>query len=148
MPGCPVELEALVTRKFTAYNTYVRLYSEIPSCTSLDQCAVLARRLIDAYIDNRDIWQELDYYKQHGVVLGKHHAFTEFRRRRELNKLSVIELYKRAERIRGNIWRAQSEIDKGDRPHLDAERQQRIEAYKRELQDIERLLQWTSPTST
>lgn len=95
---------------------------------------------MDAYIDNRRIWEELTWYKEHGTVLGKHPAFVEFRRRKELSKLSVLELYQRAQRLKNNIWRVKNEMAKGDKPHLEAERQQRLEAYQRELADIERLL--------
>lgn len=139
-PGCPIELEALVTRKFTAYNTYVRLYGQLRDSTSLQECADKARQLIDAYVDNRMIWDELTWYKQHGTILGKHPAFAEFRRRDELKRLPLVELFKRQQQVKNNIWRVKSEMAKGDKPHLDGVRKQRLDGYERELADIERLL--------
>lgn len=130
-----------MTRKFTAYYTYVQLHSELRDCTSLLECADKAGRLLDAYMDNRRIWEELNWYKEHGVMLGKHPAFTEFRRRKDLQRLPLVELFRRQQQVKNNIWRVKSELAKGDKPHLDAERKERLMAYERELADIERMLQ-------
>ena len=76
-----MELEALVSRKFSKYHAYVRLHRKLRDCTSLEECATVSRELIDSYIGNRMIWEELNYYKENHSLLGKHPAFAEFRRR-------------------------------------------------------------------
>lgn len=136
-----MELEALASRKFTKYRAYVRLHRQLRDCTSLEDCAKVAGELVDNYIDNRLIWEELTWYKEHGSLLGKHPAFAEFRRRRELNNLPVKELVKRQRQVEMNIWRVKNELAKGDKPHLDATRQERLAGYEKERADILRLLE-------
>ena len=136
-----MELEALASRKFTKYRAYVRLHRQLRDCTSLEDCAKVAGELVDNYIDNRLIWEELTWYKEHGSLLGKHPAFAEFRRRRELNNLPVKELMKRQRQVEMNIWRVKSEMAKGDKPHLDATRRERLAGYEKERADIVRLLE-------
>ena len=136
-----MELEALASRKFSHYHSYVRLHKKLRDCTSLQECADVSRQLIDSYIDNRMIWQELNYYKEHRTLLGKHPAFAEFRRRKELMKLGIRELLQRQRQVRDNIWRVKSDMAKGDKPHLDIIRRERLVGYEKELADINRLLE-------
>lgn len=136
-----MELEALASRKFNKYHAYVRLHAQLRDCTSLQQCADISRELIDNYIENRMIWQELNYYKEHHALLGKHPAFAEFRRRSELLQLPVKELVRRQRQVESNIWRVKSEIAKGDKPHLNPIRNERLVGYEKELADINRLLE-------
>ncbi len=135
-----MELEALASRKFKHYRAYVRLHKELADCTDLEQCSIKCKELIDNFLDNRLIWEELDYYKKHGKLLGKHPAFAEFRRRNELRNLSIKELVRRKEQVENNIWRVKNEMAKGNKPHLDVARQERLTGYERELADINKLL--------
>ena len=117
---------------------------EVPclcAVTDLDGCAKVAGELVDNYIDNRLIWQELNWYKEHGSILGKHPAFAEFRRRKKVMQMPVKELMKRLRQVEMNIWRVKSELAKGDKPHLDATRQERLAGYGKERADILRLLE-------
>lgn len=41
-PDCPVELEALASRKFSRYHDYVKLHSKLRECRSLEECAQVA----------------------------------------------------------------------------------------------------------
>ena len=136
-----MELEALASRKFTKYRAYVRLYNGLRDCSTLEQCAKVAGELVDNYIDNRLIWQELSWYQEHGTILGKHPAFAEFRRRRQLNDMPVKQLVKRQQQVEMNIWRVKNELAKGTKPHLDAGRRERLAGYEKELADILRLLE-------
>ena len=117
-----MELEALASRKFNRYHAYVRLHHELKDCTSLEQCADVSRQLIDNYLDNRMIWEELNWYKLHHTLLGKHPV-------------------QRKRQVEMNIWRVKSEMRKGDKPHLDVTRRERLAGYERELEDINRLLE-------
>lgn len=140
-PGCPIELEALASRKFAKYRAYVRLHQQLRGCADLDECAKTAGELVDNYIDNRLIWQELNWYKEHGTILGKHPAFAEFRRRKRLMKMNVRQLMTRLRQVEMNIWRVKNEMAKGDKPHLNAVRHDRLVGYEKERTDIRRLLE-------
>ncbi len=138
--GCPIELETLASRKFARYHDYVQLHAKLRDCTSLQECAEASKQLIDSYVENRQIWDELNYYRKHKAMLGKHPIFQEFARRRELLQMSVKELVYRQQKIENNIWRVKSELAKGNKPHLDNERRDRLAGYEAELAEVNQLL--------
>lgn len=139
-PDCPVELEALASRKFAKYHDYIKLHPKLRECRSLDECAQVAGNLLASYMENRAIWAELNYYQQHKAILGKHPIFAAFARRKNLLTMSVKDLMKRKQQLENNIWRVQSEIKKGDKPHLDSQRGERLTVYQTELAEVNRLL--------
>lgn len=140
-PDCPIELEALASRKFGKYHLYVNLHRKLRDCTSLEECANISKELIDNYIENRIIWDELNYYNNNKKILGKHPIFLEFSRRKELLSLSIKELVLRQQKIENNIWRVKNELKRGNKPHLDLERKERLSAYEAELSEVKRLLE-------
>ena len=139
-PDCPLELQALVTRRITAYHLYTKLYAQLRDCQDLEQCADVCRRLLDAYLDNQQIFRELEYYRDHHKVLGEHPYFRHFNQVRELRAMSVRELIREEQKTKDNIWRVQSEIRKGDKPHLNEKRRLRLQEYELKLQEIKKLL--------
>ena len=141
LDSCPVELEALASRKFGRYHIYVNLHRKLRDCTSLEECAQVSKELIDNYIENRMIWDELNYYQTHKKILGKHPIFIEFSRRKELLQLSVKELVFRQQKIENNIWRVKNELKRGNKPHLELERKERLSAYENELNEVKKLLE-------
>ena len=106
----------------------------------MEQCADVAGRLLDAYLDNQQIARELDYYQQHGKVLGRHPLFRHFQQLTRLRSSSVKELLREQQKTKDNIWRVNSEMRKGDKPHLDEKRRQKLKEYELKLQEINRLL--------
>lgn len=140
-PGCPVELEALASRKISKYHAYVALHSKLRDCTSLQECADVAGELIDNFMDNRMIWDELNYYQVHQSLLGKHPIFLEFQRRNDLLHMPIKDLVLRQQQVQQNMWRVKSELAKGNKPHLDGMRKERLAGYEHELNEITRLLE-------
>jgi len=139
-PDCPYELKALVTDKFSSYYRYKDLHKKLPDCTSLVECANTAGELLAAYRDNRAIYAELEYYKQHKIILGKHQVFKHYHRLQELKTLTIKELVELQRRLAHNIWRIESEIAKGDKPELYEDRKQRLAMKKNQLSEVDRLL--------
>lgn len=139
-PGCPIELKALVTDKFSSFYRYRELHEELFDCATARECADVAAALLDNYHENRLIYAELNYYKKHGSLLGKHPIFAHYRKVKELQELSIKELILKQGKLEHNIWRIESEIKKGDKPHLLEERQRRLQEKKSELAEVDRLL--------
>lgn len=137
---CPMELKALVTDKFSSYYRYRDLHSQLADCTSVVECANLSRDIIDSYLENRAIYAELEYYKQHRTILGKHPIFKHFHKMAVLRKMSIKDLVIKQQQIEHNIWRIESEIKKKDKPHLESERLARIEQKRAELAEVNRIL--------
>lgn len=140
-PSCPIELKALVTDKFSSFYAYRELHEKLFDCTTADECAHVASSLMNNYHENRMIYAELTYYKAHGSLLGKHPVFTHYRKMKELHRLSIKEMVIKQRQLQHNIWRIESEISKGDKPHLTEERKRRLEEKRAELAEVDRLLE-------
>lgn len=139
-PDTPVELQALVTRRITRYHEFTGLYSKLIDCDSLEECTDVASHLLDAYLDHQAIAREMDYYQKYGKVLGKHPMFRHFQQLARLRSSNVKELIREQQKTKDNIWRINSEMRKGDKPHLDAKRRTKLQEYELKLQEINRLL--------
>lgn len=139
-PDCPVELQALITRRITRYHEYSNLYPKLRDCQTLTECADVAGRLLDAYLDNQAIFREMEYYQKHRKVLGRHPFFRHYQQLSRLRSSTTSQLFREKQRTLDNIWRVKSEIRKGDKPHLDGKRRKRLEDYTLKLQEINNLL--------
>lgn len=137
---CPLELKALVTDRISSYHRYQDAWPELFKAASPEDCAAVASTIINAFIDNRRIWEELNYYQQHHRVLGHHPIFRQFSNLRRLRSMSIRELLRRERQVKGNIWRVQSEMKKGLKPELEQTRSDRLKGYQAELAEIRRLL--------
>ena len=139
-PDCPLELQALVTRRITDYHQYSNLYAQLRDCKDATELSTVCGTLLDAYFDGRQIADELDYYQQHRRVLGRHPLLSHFSELSRLRSLSVRDLLRLQQKTRDNIWRVNSELRKGTKPHLDVKRRQKLQQYELKLQEINRLL--------
>lgn len=135
-PDCPAELKILATDKITTHERYIRAHDRLFDCTSLDDCYRTARETIENFQENRAIFAELDYYREHRTVLGKHRIFEHVQRLRALEKMGIVELIAEQRRLRSAIWRIDNEIKKGDKPHLQTEREQRRRQKARLLDEV------------
>lgn len=139
-PECPVELQALVTRRITAYHQYSSLYGKLRDCQSVTELSAVCGRLLDAYLDNQAIFREMEYYQKHRKVLGRHPFFRHFQQLTRLRSSTTKQLFEERKRTLDNIWRVKSEMKKGNKPHLDGPRRKRLEEYELKLQEINNLL--------
>ena len=73
--------------------------------------------------------------------MGNHRIFDQYKRFDEFRGKKPIELFKLYnDTLPHRIWRIQSEIKKGDKPHLNGEREQRLNEVQSELAEVKRLL--------
>lgn len=135
---CPQELKILAADKITAHEHYVQAHDRLFDCTTLEECFRTAREAIVNFQENRSIFAELDYYREHGTVLGKHRIFERLRRQQQLHELGIVELIAEQRRLRLAIWRIESEIKKGNKPHLLTEREQRKQQKQQLLAEVNR----------
>lgn len=139
-PDCPVELQALITRRITRYHEYSSLYPQLREAQSLTELSALCGKLLDAYLDNQAIFRELEYYQKNRRVLGRHPLFRHFSQIYKLRSMSVRDLLREQQKTRDNIWRVNSELRKGDKPHLEQKRRAKLQEYELKLQEINNLL--------
>ncbi|WP_294141600.1 hypothetical protein [uncultured Sanguibacteroides sp.] len=137
---CPAELKILASDKITTYWTCVELHEKLFSCHKNEECLLVVRELVNAFIEDQTIKRELDYYKQHKGILGEHRIFERLKAIERVRSMGVKELFRKERQLRENIWRIKAEIAKGDKPHLLSYREQRLQEKLDELAMVEKRL--------
>jgi hypothetical protein len=93
---CPDELAVLVNKMLTAYDEYRgnrdALYQT--DTNDLKACYESACGVLNPYIRNREIWDELNHYKLYGRILGKLPEFRLQRLKKEYSAMNAIALFK------------------------------------------------------
>lgn len=139
-PDCPLELKALVADRITHYHAYRSFYPKLFEATTPEECARIAGKVVNAYIENRRVWEELNYYQQNRRILGHHPIFRQFSNLRKVRTMSLRDLLRREEQVKNNIWRVESVMKKDAKPELVQSRLDRLHGYQAELAEIRRLL--------
>lgn len=98
-PDCPDSLKILVHDMLTSHNTYRQSHAELCKLDDGDisGAAPLCEDIVENYIINKDIWEELNHYRDNGTLLGKVAAIRKEREEEEaedLSKYTDIELMK------------------------------------------------------
>lgn len=138
---CPHELLILVGYKITAYHAYIDGHKSLFECKSLEDCTNNARTVIENYQENRLIYDELEYYKEHKHCLGKHPIFKQKEQFDRFLKMDVREMVRLHDHtIPHRIWRIKDEIAKRDKPHLDKDRKRRLMEAEAQLAELGRIL--------
>lgn len=137
---CPMELKVLASDKITAWSGFAREHERLFDCMTPEQCLETAKNCIKFYCQNRNIFSEFAYYREHGRILGKHPIFKETQRLQELRSSGILELVRRQKNLRAAIWRLESQLKGGTRPDLEPERAGLLEAKRRELAEVEKML--------
>ncbi len=139
-PDCPPELKILAADKITAWEESMSAHEELFQCTTPEQCYETAKKVVENYSNNRKIFSEFTHYKEHHSVLGEHPIFRESKQTAELRAMPIMELVRKQKNLEDAIWRAGHEIERGDKPHLRPEREERIAAKRRMLEQVKRMI--------
>lgn len=106
-PDCPDILKILVNDMFAAYDAYRTAFTHlqiIPDET-VAEAAEEAEKLVESYLTNREIWAELDHYRDTGEILGKAARFQKAEKaepEEDLTALSDMDLVKKLNSARAN----------------------------------------------
>lgn len=139
-PDCPNELKILVADMITAYEQYKLAHEKLFEEMTPEQAFDITKDLVENYIENREIWEELTHYKEKGELLGKHDIFKNLEWIAELEKMESGELIKRKDALYNAITRTKKKITDGDRPDLTSEREESIASKEKEMAEVLRIL--------
>jgi hypothetical protein len=119
--NCPDELKVMVADMFTAYDNYKEAYKllspENPEADNLE----IAKAVVENYLDNREMWKELDYYKENNELLGEHPLFARIKRQNELKAVPDVELMQLRNNARGNVTKTRKKLEKAKTDKVDAD---------------------------
>lgn len=93
-PDCPDCLKILVADLFTAHNRFVEAHERLALMNDQDSVEAfnLSRDVVENYLENQEIWEELEYYREHGRVLGKAAKFRDMEEQEDLAAIPDVEL--------------------------------------------------------
>lgn len=93
-PDCPDVLKILVADMFTAYGEYKAAHARLQALGDADSATAAAdcEKVVLEYLKNREIRDELEYYRENGAILGKAAKFREAQKAEDLTVLSDVDL--------------------------------------------------------
>lgn len=140
---CPPLLKQLVGHMLDAYDKYRHAHQALFAATTDEDIAELSKTVVDNYIENREIWDELNHFKNHGKILGKHVIFKSTLVEEKVAAMSVVELAKRKETLVKSISRKKNQLEKESaaKPHLVEGWKNAMAADEAELQLVVKALE-------
>jgi hypothetical protein len=137
---CPVILKALVNDLITSYEKYKAGHAKLFDSMTQAEEALLAREIVDNFIDNKQIFDELEHYQKTGQELGAHPAYEQEKIKAELEKLTGEDLNKRHNALRKNISINKKKAEATEDLEAKAGYQNAVDAYTWELEVVKSLL--------
>jgi hypothetical protein len=134
---CPVELKLLVHDMFSAYDRYRDAYAKLNDKNAQDENLRLAAEVVENYLDNRAMWEELDYYKENGTILGKHEMFDLLKMRAEIAAIDDMELISKLNKTKPNITKAKTALAKADTDEKKTECLARLDKWTTYVAELE-----------
>lgn len=139
-PDCPDVYKVLVSDLITSYETFKTAHPKLLDAITEEQVAQLSELIVENFIENRQIWDELNNYKEKGEILGVHPIFNEMKLLEELKALPADELSKRKGNLKSTITRTNKKIpDEKDEAKLVALKEKVASSIK-EVELIESIL--------
>ena len=107
-PDCPDVLKILVADMFTAYDLYLKTFRELGELPD--------ETTVENYLEDRSIWEELEYYRDNHVLLGKHPRIAVYLASDELSNKSDLEVMNIRKNAASNVskWKKKLETVEGE----------------------------------
>ena len=139
-PDCPNELKILVADMISSHARYVQNHKRLFDALSAEELSELSKSVVEDYLENRLIWEELDYFKKEGTPLKKHPIWAQQSRRQEISEMSTSDLSTLKTNLRSNISRNKGWLKKNPESEKAASWQKNFDDYSRELVMVEEIL--------
>lgn len=113
-PDCPDILKILVSDMFTAYGKYKEAFVRLeatPDDVNLLSTAQEAQAVVENFIANREMWDELEYYRENGKILGKCEKVKSLSVRKGVENLSDIDIQKALNNARANLSKNKAKLE-------------------------------------
>ena len=123
-----------------SYDLYKEGHASLFTARTHDEISNASRDTVENYLENRKIWNEFNYYKQKGIILGKHPIFTWLKRVDQIRGMKISELVMLNKRLEHNLVTNRSAVKKQPNHPETANRIERIKEMEKELSEVNRLL--------
>lgn len=139
-PDCPNELKILVHDMITAYGSYVDGHKRLFEATTGEELQKIAAGVVENYIENHEIWDELNHYKTASELLGKHAIFAQSARIAEIKAMSTADQVKLQKNLMNNLARTKQKITEQPDHKNTADRKASVAQFEFELTIVNPLL--------
>lgn len=139
-PDCPDELKILTADMFAAYDRYKDAHNKLAlegENASAEDNLATATAAVENYLNNKQIWAELEHYKKEGVFLGKHPVFARKQQQREIGELSDLELPQKLSNARSNVTRNKKAAEAAETDEKRAESLKKLDYWTDYTADAE-----------
>lgn len=114
LPDCPDVLKVIVSDLFAAYDRYRAAHAalaELPDDADRKQAEQLAAEAVENYLQDRALLEELEHYRDHGTLLGRHPTVAASMQTASLKDLSDLDVEKIRKNAASNAskWRKKLE---------------------------------------
>ena len=137
---CPEVLKVLVNDMITAYENYRDGHARLFEVMTQEEEASLAREIVDNFIENKEIFAELEHYKESGQLLGEHAIFEEQKIKAQHEELSGEELSKKSNALRKSISTNKKKAEKAEDPEAKAGYEAKVADYQWQEEYVKELL--------
>jgi len=136
---CPAELKILVADMITTHDRYVDGHKKLFEVAhkSEEVCFDTAHDVVENYLVNRQIWDELEHYKKTGKVLGEHPVFDAGKKKAEQEAMTPEELEKKIKNLKRQLKYRQDRLKKNRKNEDVTQRRKEIREIKEELKMLE-----------
>lgn len=139
--SCPDELKILVADMLTAHHAYVEAHPKLALAENAEKVNALAETVVENYLENRSIWEELNHYKEEGKILGEHPKLKELAFQKEIAGLKTPELIKLKDSLYNKITRTKKQIAENAKPHLKEDREARVSEFEIQFAYVKKVLE-------
>ena len=137
---CPDVLKLLVNDLITAYENYKEGRKKLFDSMTQEEEALLAKEIVENFIENKQAFAELEHYAQSGQILGEHPIFEEQKIKAELEELSADELSKKSNALRKNISTNRKKAEEAEDPEAKAGYEEKVADYLWQEEYVKELL--------
>lgn len=111
---CPDELKILVADMFAANDAFRQAHEQLvsmPDDAPISDAYLVAQTAVEKYLENREMWEELDYYKENGQILGKAKIMARLVEEKELKAVSTAELAQKIANSKCNVSKSKKKLE-------------------------------------
>lgn len=134
---CPEEFKIMVADMFAAYDNYREAYTLLSDKNSKDENFQLAQTVVENYLANRAMWEELDYYLANGEILGNLPIFELLKLRKEISELTDMDLMKKLNTTKPNLTKSRKAIETAKTDEEKADAGKRMEKWQQVKAEVE-----------
>ncbi|WP_416440474.1 hypothetical protein ACH3O9_11335 [Leeuwenhoekiella sp. A16] len=133
---CPDIYKILVNDMITAYHTYMETQPKLHEALTDEDRKAIADTVKDNFMENKQIWAELEYYQKNRKVLGEHPIFEQQKAEEEIAELDTPALTKKISSLENNVRRNTAKANDEKRDAGDRDKSKTLAEFQQGLLDF------------